>query len=114
MNTIYKLPTEESQTLFRYLNFINTVAADSFGFIQIGGHCPAVAVGGTTSIAITANEPIIPGETVTTDMIAGAGQGMSGSTETDIMEAVCSPVIALQAVNANTAGYVEAFIEGLV
>ena len=93
---------------------INAITADYYGFIQVGGHCPAVYCGGTTSVAITANEPIIPGATVTTDMIAGAGQGMSGSTETDIMETVCSPVLALQALAANTAGYVEAFIKGLV
>jgi len=93
---------------------ICTIDADSYGFIQVGGHCPAVYCGGTTSVAITANEPIIPGATVTADMIAGAGQGMSGSTETDIMEAALSPVIALQGLAANTAGYVEAFIKGLV
>jgi len=93
---------------------ICTIAADSYGFVQIGGHCPAVYVGGTTNVAVTANEPIIPGATVATDTIAGAGMGMSGSTETDIMEAACSPVMALQSVAANTAGYVEAFIKGLV
>ena len=93
---------------------ICTIDASSYGFIQIGGHCPAVYCGGTTSVAVTLNEPIIPGATVATDTIAGAGIGMSGSTETDIMEAALSPVIALQTLAADTAGYVEAYIKGLV
>lgn len=93
---------------------ICTIDAGSYGFVQIGGHCSAVYCGGTTSAAIVANEPIVPGATVTADTIAGAGIGMAGSTETDIMEAALSPVIALQALAADTAGYVEAFIKGLV
>jgi hypothetical protein len=40
--------------------------------------------------------------------------GMAGSTEADIMEAAASPLRSLQAVAANTTGYVEAFIQGLV
>ncbi len=93
---------------------VGTIAAGSYGFVQVGGHCPFVYCGGETSVAVVANEPIIPGATVTTDMIAGAGMGMSGSTETDIMEAALSPLIALQGLAANTSGYVEAFIKGLV
>jgi len=93
---------------------ICTIAASSYGFIQVGGHCPAVYVGGTTSAAVVINEPIVPPTTVTANQIAGAGQGVTSSTEVDIMEAAVSPVIALQAVGANTPGYVEAFIKGLV
>jgi len=93
---------------------IGTIAAGSYGFIQVGGHCAAVYCGGTTSLAIVANEPIVPGATIATDMIAGAGMGMAGSLEADIKEAANTPVIALQALAANTQGYVEAFIKGLV
>jgi len=93
---------------------ICTIDADSYGFVQVGGHCPAVYCGGTTSAAIVANEPIVPGATVATDTIAGAGIGMAGSAEADIHEAALSPVIALQALAADTAGHVEAFIKGLV
>ena len=93
---------------------ISTIDASSYGFIQVGGHCPAVYVGGTTAIAVTINEPIVPGATVTTDQIAGAGQGASGSEETNIMTVAASPVMALQSVNADTVGYVEAYIKGLV
>jgi len=93
---------------------ICTIAAGSYGFVQIGGHCPVVYCGGTTSAAVVMNEPIVPGATVTTDTIAGAGIGMAGSAETDIHEAHLSPLIALQALAANTAGHVEAFIKGLV
>ena len=93
---------------------ICTIAAGSYGFVQIGGHHPGVYCGGTTSAAVVINEPIVPGATVTADTIAGAGIGMAGSTETDIMEAAVSPVIALQSLAADTAGYVEAFIKGLV
>jgi hypothetical protein len=93
---------------------IGAITADSYGFVQIGGHCPAVLCGGTTSQAIVANEPIVPGATVATDTLAGAGIGVSGSTEVDLYEIAGSPVIALQALAADTAGYVEAFIKGLV
>jgi len=93
---------------------VGTIAANSYGFIQVGGHCPAVAVGGTTSAAIIINEPLVAPTTVTTDMAAGSLQGMAGSTETDIMEAAASPLRSLQAVAANTAGFVEAFIQGIV
>ena len=93
---------------------ICTVAADSYGFIQVGGHCPVVYCGGTTSAAIVINEPIVPGATVTTDTIAGAGIGMAGSAEADMHEAAASPLIALQSLAADTAGWVEAFIKGLV
>jgi hypothetical protein len=93
---------------------IGAITADSYGFIQVGGHCPAVLCGGTTSAAVVANEPLVPGATVATDTLAGACIGMAGSTETDIMEAANSPLIALQSLAADTAGYVEAFIKGLV
>ena len=93
---------------------VGTIDAGSYGFVQIGGHCPAVLVGGTTSLAIVINEPLVPGITIATDMLAGAVMGVAGSTEADIMEVANSPLIALQAVAANTAGYVEAFIRGLV
>jgi hypothetical protein len=93
---------------------ICTIAAGSYGFVQVGGHCPTVYCGGTTSAAIVINEPIVPGATVVTDTIAGAGIGMAGSAEADMHEAALSPVIALQNLAADTAGWVEAFIKGLV
>jgi hypothetical protein len=86
-----------------------TISSGSYGFVQIGGHCPAVAAGHSSSAAIVLNEPLVP--------IAGnpgSVQGMAGSAEADIMEAAASPLRALQAVNANTTGYVEAFIQGMV
>ena len=93
---------------------VGTIAADSYGFIQIGGHCPAVLVGGTTNLAVVADEPLVPGATIATDMLAGALMGVTGSTDADIYEVGNSPVRSLQAVAADTAGYVEAFIQGLV
>lgn len=93
---------------------IGTVDADSYGFIQVGGHCPAVAVGGTTAAAVVINEPLVAPATIATDQAAGSCQGMAGSTEADIMEGLASPLRSLQAVAANTAGFVEAFIQGLV
>ncbi len=93
---------------------VGAIAASSFGFIQVGGHCPAVLVGGTTNAAIIIDEPLVPGATVATDTLAGALYGVAGSTEVDLMEVANTPVIALQAVAADTAGYVEAFIKGLV
>ena len=88
---------------------IGTIASGSYGFIQVGGHCPAVLVGHTTSAAIILNEPL-----ATIAGVPGACQGMAGSDEADIMESAASPLIALQAVDADTTGYVEAFIKGLV
>jgi len=86
-----------------------TISSGSYGFVQIGGHCPAVAAGHSSSAAIVLNEPLVP--------IAGnpgSVQGMAGSAEADIMEAAASPLRALQAVALNTTGYVEAFIQGMV
>lgn len=81
-----------------------------FGWIQVGGFCPIVKAGhGTTAAAIVLDEPLVPNSDN-----AGAVQGMAGSTEADIMEAAASPLRALRAVGANTAGFVEAFIHGLV
>ena len=93
---------------------IGAITAASYGFIQVGGHCPAVLVGGTTNLAVVLNEPLVPGATVATDTLAGALMGVAGSTEVNLMEVAASPILALQAVGANTAGYVEAFIRGLV
>jgi len=93
---------------------IGAIAAGSYGFIQVGGHCPAVYCGGTTALAVVANEPIVCCATVTSEQIAGAGQGMAGSAEANMHQAFVSPVIALQALAADTAGHVEAFIKGLV
>lgn len=88
---------------------IGTITSGYYGFVQVGGHCPVVAVGHTTSAAIVLNEPLVP-----VSAVPGSCQGMAGSAETDIMEYAASPLRALQAVNADTPGYVEAFIQGLV
>jgi len=94
---------------------VGTITVDQYGFVQVGGHCPAVLVGGTTNLAVVANEPLFPGATVATDMLAGALMGGPAATsDTAIYAFAATPVIALQAVGANTAGYVEAFIQGLV
>ena len=88
---------------------VGTIASGSYGFVQVDGHCPAVQAGHSTSAAIILNEPLVP-----VAAVPGAVQGMAGSAETDVMEAAASPLRALQAVGANTTGYVEAFIQGLV
>jgi len=94
---------------------VGTITADQYGFIQVGGHCPAVLIGGTTNLAVALNEQLFPGATVATDMLAGALMGGPAATsDTAIFASAATPVIALQAVGANTAGYVEAFIQGLV
>lgn len=93
---------------------IGTITVNQYGFIQVGGHCPAVAVGGTTAAAIVIDEPLVAPATIATDQAAGSLQGIAGSTEADIMEGLASPLRSLQAVGANTAGFVEAFIHGLV
>jgi hypothetical protein len=86
------------------------ISSGQFGWIQVGGYCPWVKAGdGTTAAAIVANEPLVPnGDN------AGAVMGIAGSAEADILEAAASPLRALRAVGANTAGFVEAFIHGLV
>jgi hypothetical protein len=88
---------------------VGAIASGSYGFVQVGGHCPFVKAGHSTSAAIVLNEPLVP-----VAANPGAVQGMAGSGEADIMEAAASPLRALQAVGANTTGYVEAFIQGMV
>ena len=88
----------------------HAITSGQFGWIQVGGYCPVVKAGhGSTSAAIVVNEPLVPNSNS-----AGGVMGMAGSAETDIMEAAASPLRALRALNANTAGFVDAFIEGLV
>ena len=88
---------------------VGTIAAASYGFVQIGGHCPAVAVGSGTATAITINEPLVCCTTA-----PGSLMGVSGSTDADLMEVAVSPFFSLEAVGANTAGFIECFIRGLV
>lgn len=88
---------------------VGTITSGQYGFIQVGGHCPVVAVGSGTSTAITINEPLVACTTA-----AGSVMGVSGSTDADLMEVSATPLMSLQAVNADTAGYIEAFIKGLV
>jgi hypothetical protein len=94
---------------------IGTITVSQYGFIQVGGHCPAVLIGGTTNLEVVLNEKLVPGATIATDMLAGALMGVMVATDdTGIYASAISPVISLQAVAADTAGYVEAFIQGLV
>ena len=94
---------------------VGTITVGQYGFIQVGGHCPAVLIGGTTNLEVVINEKLVPGATVATDMLAGALMGVMVATDdTGIYASAISPVIALQSVAADTAGYVEAFIQGLV
>lgn len=88
---------------------VGTISSGSYGFIQVGGHCPAVAVGSGTATAITINEPLVACTTA-----PGSVMGVSGSTDADLMEVAATPLMSLQAVNADTTGYIEAFIKGLV
>jgi len=82
---------------------IGTITSGYFGWIQVGGHCRRVAAGHSTSAAIVLNEPLAPLASP-----EGAVQGQEGADEDDIFEASNSPLIALQAVAANTTGYIEA------
>lgn len=85
---------------------IGTITSAYFGWVQIAGFVDSVEVGHSTSAAIVLDEPLVP--------VAGnpgAVQGMAGNTEVDIMEAFCSPLIALEAVAANTTGYTSAYMK---
>jgi len=89
---------------------ICTIDSGNYGFIQVGGHCRRVKVGHSTSAAIVLNEPLVPVGSGN----EGAVQGFAGNTEADILEAANSPLIALQAVGANTTGFVEAIFSRIV
>ena len=82
------------------------ITADYYGFVQVHGYVPKVAVGHSTSAAIVLNEPLLP--------IAanpGSVQGFAGNTEADVIEAgILTRLFALQAVNANTTGFVGAWM----
>jgi hypothetical protein len=82
---------------------LGTITIAYYGFIQVAGFCRAVAAGHSTSAAIVLNEPLVP-----VAAVPGSVQGMAGNAEGDIMEAAASPLISLQAVAANTTGYVQA------
>lgn len=90
---------------------IGTITSAYYGFVQVGGHCRRVAVGHSTSAAIVINEPLTPLATP-----AGSLQGVAAGTpnEAEIFTLIKSRVYALQAVNANTTGYVEAKIMGII
>lgn len=88
---------------------INSITANYFGWVQIGGFFQAVKVGHSTSAAIVLNEPLVP-----IAANAGALQGMAGTTEPDIMEAAASGLIALRASAANTTGFVAASSKGIL
>lgn len=88
---------------------IGTITSGYYGFVQVAGHFRAVAAGHSTSAAIVLNEPLVP-----VAANPGSVQGMAGGDEADIMEAANSGLIALQAVGANTTGYVEAFSKGIL
>lgn len=84
------------------------IASGSYGWVQIGGFVPSVKVGHSTSAAIVLNEPLVPVGSGN----PGAVQGMAGSAEPDIMEAAINKAIALDAVGANTTGFIGAQIIG--
>lgn len=90
---------------------IDTIASGSYGFVQTGGYCQAVKVGHSTSAAIVINEPLVPVGTG----VEGAMQGFAAGTpnEAEILTGVCSRIFSLQAVNANTTGFVGARLVGL-
>lgn len=88
---------------------VNGITATYYGWIQVGGFVPKIAVGHTTSAAIVINEPLVP-----VSAVPGAFQGMAGNAEGDIMEAACNKIIALRAVAANTPGYTAGYILGIM
>lgn len=93
---------------------LGTISSGYYGFVQIGGHVPAVAVGHSTSAAIVLNEPLAPVSAVPGSVQGVAmGNASAQTSEPDIMDVAISPLIALQAVNANTTGYIEAFMRHL-
>jgi len=85
---------------------VGTITSGYFGWIQIAGYVPAVAIGHSTSAAIVLNEPLVP-----VAGVPGSCQGMAGNAEGDIMEAACSPLMALDSANADTTGYMPAFMK---
>jgi len=88
---------------------VGTITSGYFGFVQVGGFFRAVQVGHSTSAAIVLDEPLTP-----LAAVEGALQGMAGGDEADIFEATCSLLFSLQAVGANTTGYVQAFSKGIL
>lgn len=84
------------------------IDSGNFGFVQIGGYVPAVKVGHSTSAAIVLNEPLVPVGSGN----QGSMQGFAGTTEADILEAGLGRIIALDAVGANTTGFIPAYIIG--
>ena len=88
---------------------VGTITSGYYGFVQVAGHFRAVRVGHSTSAAIVLDEPLVP-----LAAVPGSLQGMAGNAEADIMEAANSGLLALQAVGANTLGYVEAFSKGIL
>jgi len=83
------------------------ITSGNYGWVQIGGFVPSVKVGHSTSAAIVLNEPLVP-----VSANPGALQGMSGNAEADIMESAVNKLIALDAVGANTTGFIGAQIIG--
>lgn len=90
---------------------VDTIASGNYGFVQVDGYCQAVKVGHSTSAAIVLDEPLVPVGTG----VEGAMQGFAAATpnEAEILTGVKSRLFALQAVNANTTGYIAARIVGL-
>ena len=102
----YLIELTDAATEFILGVAIGTLTSGYYGFIQTGGFCPCVAVGHSTSVAIVVNEPMAP-----VAANPGSCEGVEGGDEVDIFCAFCSPLIALQAVAANTTGYVPAFMK---
>ena len=90
---------------------IGTISAGYYGFVQCGGFCPVVKVGHSTSAAIVLNELLRP-----VAAVPGAFQGtaVGSDGEAEIMQLACSPLIALEAVGANTPGYIPALFGRVV
>jgi len=88
---------------------LGTITSAYYGWVQVAGFVEVVEVGHSTSAAIVLDEPLVP-----VAANPGAVQGMAGNAEADIMEAACSPLIALEAVAANTTGYTCAYMKRFV
>lgn len=88
---------------------VEDIASGSYGFVQTSGVCDSVKAGHSTSAAIVLNEPLVP---VAANPGAVQGFAAAGPTEAQILTGLCTNLYALEAVNANTTGFVRAFIKG--
>jgi hypothetical protein len=84
------------------------ITSGEYGWVQVGGHIPRIKAGHSTSAAIVINEPLVPIGSGN----AAAVMGFAASTpnEAEILTMGATPLWSLQAVAANTTGFVSGFM----